>query len=80
MEGERGRGAEHLAVSWRGGKGDSCCRDGTAPSFRCRTVRMKLLGSTLNQIVHRAWQTCVTNCAVVVPKCIEGVYIEYLRY
>ena len=33
MEGEKGRGAEHLAVSWRGGKGDSCCRDGAASSF-----------------------------------------------
>ena len=54
MEGEGGRGAEHLAVSWRGGKGDSCCRDGTAPSFRYCTARTKLLGSTLNQLVRRA--------------------------
>ena len=72
MEREGGRGAETFNGVRRGGKGDSCCRDGTAPSFRYCAVRTKLLGSTLNQIVHRAGQTCVTSCAVVVPKCIEG--------
>ena len=67
-----GEGSRRFSGVRRGGKGDSCRRDGTAPSFRCCTARTKPLGSTLNQLVRRAGQTCVTSCAVVVPKCIEG--------